>query len=36
VVRKRIAIEIRATITRNTTHSRILSFVALMDHSGHN
>lgn len=31
VVLKRIAIEIRAMITRNTTHSRIRSFAALMD-----
>ncbi len=36
VVRKRIAIETSAKITRNTTHSRIRSFAALMDHSGDN
>src|SRR5689334_5287061 len=30
VVRERIAIETRATITRNTTHSRMRSFAALM------
>jgi hypothetical protein len=32
VVRNRIAIETRATITRNTTHSRIRSFNGLMSH----
>src|SRR6185312_9679988 len=31
MVRKRIAIEIRATITRNTTHNRIRSFTAPMN-----
>src|SRR6185295_15118977 len=36
VVRNRIAIETSATITRNTTHSRIRSFAAFMDHSRHN
>jgi hypothetical protein len=36
VVRERIAIETSAKITRNTTTSRILSLVALMDHSGDN
>jgi hypothetical protein len=36
VMRKRITIETSARITRNTTHSRILSFVALMDHFGNN
>jgi hypothetical protein len=34
VVRNRIAIEIRATTTRNTTHSRIRSLAVLIGHSG--
>ena len=36
VVRNRIAIETSAKITRKTTHSRIRSFAALMDHSRDN